>query len=248
VHRHEWLGYIGQRNYLRELARYPWVLYVDADEEISPSLRREIVEEFERGTGECLGYQFPRQVFYLGKWIRHGLWYPDIKLRLFKKAHGVSKGREPHDHVHVDGPVKTLASPIWHYTYDDLSDHMGQSNRFSTIAATEMFRAGQRFRWRDFFFRPGWRFFRDFVLRRGFQEGFRGLLIALIGSHEVVMKYAKLWERQLEAGLSGGESPPPGSGGTEDGTRKTESSARLLSRVGERTGGEGMGEPARTAR
>ena len=131
----EWKGYIRQRNRLRELATHDWVLFLDADEEISPSLRDQILYQFRLGTGKYMGYEFPRQVFYLGKWIRHGEWNPDIKLRLFRKDKGYSGGQEPHDMVIVEGPVKTLTGKLWHYTYRNLTHHLQVINRFSGISA-----------------------------------------------------------------------------------------------------------------
>ena len=92
VYQETWQGYITQRNRLREIANYDWVLFLDADEEISPSLRDQILYHFRAGPGKYVGFEFPRQVFYLGKWIRHGEWNPDIKLRLFLKDKGHSGG------------------------------------------------------------------------------------------------------------------------------------------------------------
>jgi glycosyltransferase involved in cell wall biosynthesis len=197
VYQHEWLGYIGQKNWARDRARHPWILFLDADEEVSGALRDEILAEFEKGTGDYVGYQFARQVFYLGRWIRHGAWYPDIKLRLFRKDCGHSAGREPHDHVEVDGPVKMLKGRIWHYTYDDINDQIRQFNRFSTITAEEKFARGVRFSFADLFFRPYWRFFKGYVLRGGFLDGFAGFVIAVLGAVEVFVKYAKLRELEL---------------------------------------------------
>jgi len=199
VHQHEWLGYIGQRNLIRKMATHPWVLFLDADEEVTVELRQEILQEFEKGSGVYVGYEFPRLVHYLGRFIRHGSWYPDLKLRLFKKTYGSIVGREPHDRVMVDGPVKTLRHPILHYTYDDIYDHLRQINRFSTITALEKFKEGERFAWMDILFRPPWRFLRGYVIKRGFMEGFHGFLIALIGSFEVAMKYAKIREQEIQA-------------------------------------------------
>lgn len=202
VYQHEWLGYIGQRNLIREMANCPWVLFLDADEEISPALRSEIEQELAEAGQGIAGYQFPRQVYYLGKWIRHGEWYPDIKLRLFKKDLGFSAGQEPHDHVVVNGPCKTLKSPLWHYTYDDMFDHLNTMNRFSGISARAKYRENSRFRWVDFIFRPIWRFFKGYVLKLGILDGRRGFLIALISSFGVAMKYSKIWEIELAERLN----------------------------------------------
>ena len=192
VYQHEWMGYVGQRNVVRELAAYPWILFLDSDEEVSPALRDEIIAEFSRGGGRYVGYEFPRQVYYLGKWIRHGEWYPDIKLRLFKKDLGRTEGQEPHDKVVVSGQVKRLKAPIWHYTYDDLRDHLETVNRFSTITAQQKFVQGTKFRWTDLLLRPLLRFFKGYLLRGGFLDGWRGFIIAYISSFGVFIKYAKI--------------------------------------------------------
>jgi glycosyltransferase involved in cell wall biosynthesis len=96
VYQHRWMGYIGQKNLIKNMARYPWVLFLDADEEVSPELRDEILRELESpdAAGNA-GYEFPRMVYYLGRWIRHCGWYPDYRVRLFdrdraEKVAGVS--------------------------------------------------------------------------------------------------------------------------------------------------------------
>ena len=197
---HEWLGYIGQRNLSLNLATHPWVLFLDADEELSPELRSELIRELKNGPAKYVGYEFPRQVYYLGKWIKHGAWYPDIKLRLFLKEKGRSGGVEPHDQVFVDGEVKRMKHPIWHYTYRDITDHVNTMNRFSQISAQSLHQRGRRFRWTDFLFRPAWRFIKGYVVRSGWLDGRRGLIIATINAFGVSMKYAKLWELQWLAG------------------------------------------------
>lgn len=199
VFQEKWKGYITQRNRLRELASFDWVLFLDADEEVSPSLRDQILYHFRVGTGKYVGFEFPRQVFYLGKWIRHGEWNPDIKLRLFLKTRGHSGGQEPHDMVIVDGPVKTLTGKLWHYTYDNLAHHLQVVNRFSSISATEMYQAGRRFRLWDLLTRPPVRFIKGYLIKSGFLDGLRGFIVAVIVAYGVAMKYAKLWECQWEA-------------------------------------------------
>ena len=199
VYQHEWLGYIGQKNLIRGLATHPWVLFVDADEEVSPALKSEILDELRQHDGRIAGYEFPRMVNYLGRWIRHGEWYPDIKLRLFQKDKGRSGGQEPHDQVLVNGPVKRLGGQLHHYTYDDIHDHLETMNRFSSITAQEKFKAGGRARWVDMVFRPFLRFLKGYVMRLGILDGRRGFLIALVSAFGVAMKYAKLWELQLQA-------------------------------------------------
>ena len=200
VHQHQWLGYIGQKNLARKIATQPWILFLDADEEVSDELREEILRELEHNDGTFAGYQFPRMVNYLGKWIRHGEWYPDLKLRLFKKDKGRSGGQEPHDQVYVNGRIKTLKGHLFHYTYDDLHDHLETMNRFSTITAQEKFKAKSPSRcWSDMMFRPPLRFIKAYFLKGGWMDGWRGFLIACISSFGVCMKYAKLWELHLRS-------------------------------------------------
>jgi glycosyltransferase involved in cell wall biosynthesis len=194
VYQHEWMGYVGQRNLIHEMANYSWILFVDADEEVSKALQEEVVRELRETDGHAEGYQFPRKVYYLEKWIEHGEWYPDYKLRLFKKDKSRIAGQEPHDQVLVDGRVKKLKSPLFHYTYKDLWDHLETMNRFSGIAAEAKFKEGARFRWVDFMFRPSWRLFKALFIKLGILDGWRGFLIASISSFGVAMKYAKLWE------------------------------------------------------
>jgi len=194
VYQNTWLGYVGQRNRIREMAGGPWILFLDSDEEVSPPLREEILAEFERGTGDTVGYEFPRLVYYIGRWIRHGEWYPDVKLRLFKKTRGRAEGEEPHDKIVVRGPVKRLKNPVWHYTYDDIRDQMDTLNRFSGITAQQRFVGQRPFRWLDLLVRPGLRFLRAYVLRGGFLDGAHGFMIAVLSAYGAFAKYAKLWE------------------------------------------------------
>ncbi|MDZ4200332.1 MAG: hypothetical protein U1E27_13735, partial [Kiritimatiellia bacterium] len=154
--------------------------------------------EFERGTGPYVGYEIPRMGYYLGRWIRHGEWYPDVKLRLFHKEYCRTQGIEPHDHVVVNGPVKRLKNPVWHYTYEDVEDQMATLNRFSTISARQKVLHEMPFRWSDLLFRPPFRFLKGYILKGGIFDGSRGLMIALISSMGALVKYIKLWESHLQ--------------------------------------------------
>ncbi len=195
VYQHKWLGYIGQKNLIKDLAKGPWILFLDADEEISPALRAEIDAEFESGAASrYAGYEFPRMVRYLGRWITHGDWYPDVKLRLFRKDRGTCGGKEPHDRTLVQGRVKRLRGPLYHYTYTDISNQMSTLNRFSTISAEGKYEDRERFLLIKLIFNPLFRFIRCYVLRRGFLDGLPGLIIATNTAYGVFAKYAKLWE------------------------------------------------------
>ena len=198
IYQHKWLGYIGQKNLIKDLANGPWILFVDADEEVSPELRRQILEEFESGRNRDFdGYEFPRMVYYLGRWIRHGEWYPDVKMRLFRKSKGICGGHEPHDRTYVHGAVKRFPGHLYHYTYDSIWDQVRTLNEFSTITARGMFESRQSFLWMDLLLRPMFRFIRGYLLKRGILDGWRGLIIAFCTSFGVFLKYAKLYEMYL---------------------------------------------------
>ena len=152
-----------------------------------------MVQALENKDG-TVGFEMPRMVFYLGRWIRHGDWYPDCKLRLYRKELGKIVGIDPHDYVEVKGAVKRFLHPLFHYTYEDLTHHLNTINRFSTISAEEKLKRGKGGGLVDLLFRPPWKFFRGYVLKRGFMEGRAGLVIALLTSFEVWLKYLKVRE------------------------------------------------------
>ena len=194
----EWLGYIGQKKFIADLAKGPWILFVDADEEISPTLRAEIERNFAQPLPEDVhGFTCPRLVPYLGRWIRHGDWYPDTKLRLFKKAYGECGGKEPHDRIYVTGEVRRLKGELFHYTYIDIEDQLATINRFSTISARTHDEEGRSITFLGLVFRPLYRFLRGYFGKRGFLDGIPGLIVAMNVAFGTFSKYAKLWELQV---------------------------------------------------
>lgn len=200
VFQHRWLGYIGQKAIARNLARGEWILFVDADEAVSGPLRDEILSML-RGDvpDEIAGFDFPRQVWYLHRWIRHGDWYPDTKLRLFRKIRGRCCGTEPHERIDVDGEVRHLSAPLLHYTYDDIADQLSTVNRFSSISSRNeklLDKSAAELLWR-MLLHPPFRFFRCYFMRKGFLDGIAGLVIAVTIAFGTFIKYAKVWELKM---------------------------------------------------
>ena len=196
VYQHKWRGYVAQKVLAKSYATMPWIMFVDADEEVSIPLRDEILAHLEKGVpNEIAGFDFPRMVWFLNRWIKHGDWYPDRKLRLFRSDRGTCGGTEPHDRIYVQGRVGHLRSPLFHYTYDSIDDQFETLNRFSRISA-----AGQKTRtlaailW-HMVMDPPFRFLRCYVLRRGFLDGVPGFIVAVTAAFGTFSKYAKLWER-----------------------------------------------------
>jgi hypothetical protein len=134
----------------------------------------------------------------LGRWWWRGGWYPDYDVRLFRRARAIWGGTEPHDKVLVDGKVRRLRHPLHHYTYRSMDDHLRRINQFTSISSRELKNSGGRWHLGDALLRPAVRFFRSYILKRGFMEGFAGFYVAVIAAVYVFLKYAKLWELELE--------------------------------------------------
>jgi glycosyltransferase involved in cell wall biosynthesis len=189
----DWPGHVEQKNFALTQATHDWVLCLDADERVSPELRAAIVAALARAELPD-GFRFARRNRYLGRWIRHGGWYPDRKLRLFRRSRGRWAGQNPHDRVHLEGPVELLPGDLLHDSYRSLSEHLRTIDSFTTIAAREKHSAGARARLTDLTLRPCGKFLRMYVLKAGFLDGLPGFLVAVSGAYYVFLKYAKLWE------------------------------------------------------
>jgi len=202
-----WPGFVEQKAFALEQTRCAWVLNLDADERVSPELRREIESVLRRPDAD--GYFIPRLVFYLGRWWRHGGWWPDYRLRLFRRDKVVWGGIDPHEKVLLRGSSRRLRGPLLHYTYRDVSDHLATINGFSGVAARELLLRGRQPSWIDLILRPIWRFIRFYGLRQGFMQGLAGLYVAQSAAFYVFARYAKLWEAVNT--LRGGGTPagPP---------------------------------------
>ncbi len=191
----QWPGHVLQKQFALEQAAGPWVLSLDADEELSAEARDEIRTALLDGSTPAEGFVFPRQSYYLGRWIRHGGWYPDKKLRLVRKHRARWTGRDPHDKLQVRGTTVRLQGRILHYVYKDISHQLKTVDSFSSISARNWQQDGKSFSLPMLLFRPPIRFLETYVWKRGFLDGLPGFIIAVISSYYVFCKYAKLWER-----------------------------------------------------
>jgi glycosyltransferase involved in cell wall biosynthesis len=188
-----WPGFALQKNFALEQARGSWVLSLDADEEVSAELGRDITATI-AAADACDGYAVPRRNVFLGQWIRHGGLYPDWQVRLFRRGHGRFVERDVHESVHVDGRVGRLLGHLVHRSYTGVADFFERAHRYSTLAAEEYVRAGGGARARELVLRPIGRFVSMYVLQRGFLDGRKGLLLAGLYAYYVFMRTAKVWE------------------------------------------------------
>ncbi len=186
-------GYVKQKQFALEQASCEWVLSLDADEQVTYALKREILEVLGQNP-QVSGYLIRRVLYHLGGYFSRGR-YPDWHLRLFRRDSAHIAGCEPHAKVIVSGPTARLKSPILHFSYKDIADHVDTINRLTSSAAGQgEVDAFEGFR---MVLHPAWRFFNFYLLRGGFLDGWRGLYGAMAASFYVFVKYAKRYERWL---------------------------------------------------
>ena len=191
-----WPGYSAQKNFAAEKANHDWIFNLDADERVSPDLRKQIEDLKNAGDPQAAAFEVPRHTFYLGRWIRHSGWYPDFKLRLYNRTSGRWRGAYVHESVESEGAVERLTGPILHYTVRNASDHHLRLDRYTTLAAEEMAEQGKRVTPLSLLWSPVMAFIRAYVFRRGFLDGIPGLAIASFAAPYVFLKELKLWEKQ----------------------------------------------------
>jgi glycosyltransferase involved in cell wall biosynthesis len=196
---HTFEGHIEQKNWAITQAKFPWVLSLDADEALDDELARSIAEVKRTGTAD--GYSMNRLTNYCGTWIRHGGWYPDVKLRLWDGRKGHWGGTNPHDRYEMQPGARTshLPGDLLHYSYHSISDHIKQVDYFTTIAAKAMYQQGRRAGLLKLLLSPVVKFIGDYIFRLGFLDGHHGLVIARVSAHVTFLKYAKLRQLWREA-------------------------------------------------
>lgn len=193
---HPYEGNVEQKNYALDQARGEWVLALDADEALSPELASELQRALPRAAADLAGFEINRVTWHLGRWIRHGAFYPDWQLRVFRRSAGRWQGVNPHGRVRLAGRVERLEGDAYHWSYRDLADQVERIQDFSRQQALHFHAEAQRARLRDLVLRPPLRFVRDYLLKQGFRDGVPGLVIASATAFHVFLKYAKLWEAE----------------------------------------------------
>lgn len=192
-----WTDYASQKNFALEHCSQPWVLALDCDEEVSPNLKQSLLHFFQDGSSTYFhGASFARKTWFLGRWITHGEWYPDKKLRLFRRK-GARWINPIHERISLEGPVMNLRGDLLHYSFPSMKAYLDKIHPFS-----EEFLKQQRQRnasWSLFatLTHPLWRFFRAYILKGGFLDGFPGLWIAVATAFTVFVRYSRLYEEDF---------------------------------------------------
>jgi glycosyltransferase involved in cell wall biosynthesis len=193
-----WRGFAAQKNFALSLCTSEWMLSLDADEAVSPELAASIQKVIAAPPSDT-AYALPRRNFFLGRWIRHGGYYPDPKLRLFPRGQGTFQETPVHETAVFAGKVETLHGDLLHDAYPTLASYLDHMERYSTLGASIAIQRGRTGRnllsfLNGVLLNPVATFFYNYILRAGFLDGREGLLLHLYHSAYVSWKYAKAWE------------------------------------------------------
>lgn len=185
-----WSNYADQKNSAAEAATNNWILSMDADEELSAELQKSLSEWKGRNPQSAV-YEIARKAHYLGAWIEHSGWYPDYQRRLYRRDKAEFSGII-HESLSFEGKPGRLRGDLLHYTINSFAEHEEKVERYSILAAKQMYLAKRRdWIWGMWLAAP-WAWFRSYVLRLGFLDGSRGMLIARMAARFVRMKYSRL--------------------------------------------------------
>jgi glycosyltransferase involved in cell wall biosynthesis len=192
VHQHVFDGFAEQKNRANAMAKYDHILSLDADEELTESLRNSI--SLKKHNFAAAGYRIKRRTIFCGRWIRHSGWYPDAKLRLFDRRKGEWKGAKIHEAfiLHSAAPTPYLEGDMMHYSFHTIEQHTSTVNKYSTLKAELMYDQGRKGSLPAMIIAPLIKFVKQYFFKLGILDGWQGLLIAANSAHGVFLKYIKL--------------------------------------------------------
>lgn len=188
----DWPGFGIQKNRALAMAGEAWVLSIDADERVTPALAREIQEVLARES-QADAYAIPRLSSYCGQLMRHGGWYPDEVVRLFRRTQGRFSDDLVHESIQVSGRVGRLKEHLLHESFRNLEQVLDKLNAYSTSGAAMMLRKGRSAGIMTAMAHGFWTFLRGYVIKRGFLDGRLGLVLAISNAHGAYYRYLKLW-------------------------------------------------------
>ena len=190
----DWMGFGRQKQFAVASARNEWVLCLDADERVTPSLERSIRAALSGGRFKA--WRMARRNRFLGRWLSHGEGYPDWSLRLFHRGHASWSGDDVHETVLTTEQVGRLDGDLLHESAEDVATYVAKQNRYTTLQAEAMFRQGVRAGYAQLFVNPAVRFLKFYVLKGGFLDGGPGFAHVVIACNNTFQKYLKLIELQ----------------------------------------------------
>ncbi|MDE2148672.1 MAG: glycosyltransferase family 2 protein [Gammaproteobacteria bacterium] len=189
-----WPGNVAQNQFALDRCRCQWVLSIDADEALSPELKRAIAAALRAPPPALAGFQINRHTRYLGRWIDH-VWYPEWRLRLVRRERARWVGPDPHGRLEVSGAIAKLDGDLLHYTYRDLDQQFHKLIGYARTSAAAGYAGGRRMQPLKLLLSPWFRFARDLLLKGAWRDGWRGVLIAYAGAFSAFMKQAYLYQQ-----------------------------------------------------
>jgi glycosyltransferase involved in cell wall biosynthesis len=190
-----WPGFGLQKNFGMAQASSDWILILDADERVTEELRGEVRTCLEQWRpGAPVAYRIPRRNFFYGAWVRGGGVYPDYQVRLFRRGLAQYNDVAVHENLIVDGEIGTLVEHLDHYTERRIQDHFKKFGLYTTLAAEEKAKKVRAVSWSDLAFRPLVIGVKTYLLKGGYRDGVRGLIVCVFASMYTFVKYAKLWD------------------------------------------------------
>lgn len=181
------------KNFGFEKAKNEWILNLDADEQVSQGLEKEI-EKISQNIN-LTAFKIPRQNIIFGKWIRHSLWWPDYQIRLFKKGSAKFPCRHVHELLSVKGEIGILENFLIHHNYNTVSQFVQKMDKIYTDNEAQYLLAqGKELTWKDAIWLPANDFFKTFFLQKGYRDGLHGLVLSLLQSFYSLIIFAKYWE------------------------------------------------------
>ncbi|MDT0635013.1 glycosyltransferase family 2 protein [Spectribacter hydrogenoxidans] len=207
IHR-DWTGFAAQKQFAMDQCSQPWLLSLDADEALEPAARAAIEALF-AGDSEPAhaGYEINRLTWYLGDWVRH-TWYPEWRLRLVRRDRAAWRDYNGHDYLAVDGEVARLGGHLLHYSYRNLEHHMQQSIHYARMSGLQLAQGDRRIPISKLFFSPLGRFIRLYLLKQGWRDGWRGVLLAFSSVMSGFLKYA--FALEARQARDSAKTPPDG--------------------------------------
>ncbi|RKX17317.1 MAG: glycosyltransferase family 2 protein [Candidatus Zixiibacteriota bacterium] len=200
----EWAGYGFAKKEGVSKAFGKWIISLDADEELSPELAKEISTAVLSETGDS-GFYIKRKTNFLGRWIYHCGWYPDYILRLFKKEDGDFNESVVHEKVILNGRVGYLKAEILHYSYNTIEHYFEKFATYTTLGAEQAYKSGKKSRWFHIVFKPPVSFIKHYFIKLGFLDGLEGFIISAFSAMAVMVKYSKL-RHLIKQGKSGDDT------------------------------------------
>ncbi len=202
IFQQKFLGHIEQKNLAVEKAGFDWILSLDCDERLSQELRKSILaikdgldnnDMDNNNTRQADAWSMPRKTFYVYRWLNH-CWYPDVKTRLFNRKTARWGGTNPHDHIITDGKnIVRLQGDLYHYSFDSISDHLKTIDSFTEIGADEIIRKKKPVHVWSPLTHASWTFLKLYLIKRGFLDGFAGLVVSVLSYMHVFIKYSKAY-------------------------------------------------------